>query len=1834
MNRLSISNVLGELIKDHFSSARRGERECRLLVPGLTQRIAREVHQFLREQEIDSYLVVGENEETREEERHIRAVSLTSVRIGSFVSIVSPGELAHIPDSIRGSGGTIRSLVFSEEWPWRDQGIESFRFDGKVLEKLVHPWSRDDGERKWMYSFVLEILEHTASSPEREEIFIEHILGEFNPDLYPGIDDARRKFLCHVGVPLPRGELAQVSDLAKDMRRLCKTIVKYCENGDAREQAGERITECVEETKREETRLSLDRLFDGIGRSTTLNLDMLAFYRCWGLGEEAVENWKRLDAQLLAELFDIKDRNKLKLSYSTECQRRAVSDDGKKLATFVGEQVKINVTYDIPKEQFKDSWFAQVRKRGKPLCSELLQTPKGDIQLELNTGDITGDLSKRISLSVALVFGERAEVSEQLYLHLCGENRPAFTIVKPSFEVVDASPEPDDGEASDHKFDKVDESIQLTLFSHDQSDVSLCDENEKKIELVENVTGIWEAGQRINVSAEPNGMATRICSFGDDLKAVIFLEAGDLEKGEFTIEDELRVKISSDPKGRLRDLVDLFGGTSNDPYLNLGKVDEGARHRMTLAKIVTSRTGWRPLLTNLLEITGHKSSGSVDDFINYLGVVNDKEIFKALTFPSDAQSLLENYSDLRNEVRQVLEENYRVGPIGIEHPTYASCPIFVDNNSEQIEEALKRYLDSYKYILDYLHTEQENLRWREKFILAHLDCVVHWEKGDLKNALFLLGPWHPLVLARRFMLQAALFSRAKRLLEEREGKNFKHLTFLLAGVQGFRWVTGMAKDEKIEAAHATVTSDPGWHLALSVRFPELASREQDGFAGVMQKLRKNWGLTAMTDASVSDTLVVTCLANYLRAFPSRRSIGIRIRRGYAEDKVIEKVDGYIHDEEGATIAGKKLPGGIRLYLEEALDGSVDAQWTDPPLYVYKFKDDEECIQEGHPDVYMSPPANDFSFRNDTSHSKAVKGKSLPRGHGRGAVFSKHLCWITEGNTGVPKGITYEYDAPRENSGNSNGIGEAFTKVTGHIGAMLGDPFTTVFNPGLPFKLDTPWVVIPGHSIDPAVLVKYVQDDVELKDRERALWDYRVDVTGQGGSYFVLSTIPAGFKFSVNGFFGRDDIAEKFITDLGKIGIAIGGEALKSGRHALGIIGLVGAARLLTGEANDESASPADSSNTTEFLVPVDSFSSFFGKTGSGDDGKRADLLAVRLISPGPKGEPLRISARGVESKFVSGTFTERLARNALKQAKATSDEFEKLVSYSLCQGAMPERLALLEILAFGLRITSPGEPGEIESWVAKERAIYEEILSGNYEYSKTRHAGLLVSTEGEGPTVSKPIEMGNGLWVRLTKEHWPGVSETPRLKGIRRELREKLGASRNSRITVVLPVDSGSSSRVDQKIKEPINEPVLVLDTAGASRSLSRLDKILIGFDDVRRPVYFDPQSPAEPLDNMNVMITGSSGTGKTQLLKYLIYQLRKQGKNVLILDMKNDFVSDHLFCEEAGIERIFVSHDGLPFNPLIPYPVPHPGTGELVGQFVQHIEGISSVLKNTCGLGAQQQAAVRESITEKFEDFGIPTTRSIPYSDDFNFPDFPSIGEALRQRNVAAHNRLASLLHLFHPESRDKSFHSLVDRSTVLDLSQISSKEIQNSIAQLVVMSSHGYYNSQPQSGNIRQFLIFDEGHRVLDSSYMLRLARECRAYGVGIILSSQYPTDFPEDVSASIATKIIHGNGRNVDRVRDIVRLLGREEQREDAASLDRFQAFVDNRHYPHTIMRTMHYPLYLVWSKLKELGGVATRDELSDAKGLDTSRLPMENLIIQLERLGLAEERDGQVYLLEER
>ena len=96
--------------------------------------------------------------------------------------------------------------------------------------------------------------------------------------------------------------------------------------------------------------------------------------------------------------------------------------------------------------------------------------------------------------------------------------------------------------------------------------------------------------------------------------------------------------------------------------------------------------------------------------------------------------------------------------------------------------------------------------------------------------------------------------------------------------------------------------------------------------------------------------------------------------------------------------------------------------------------------------------------------------------------------------------------------------------------------------------------------------------------------------------------------------------------------------------------------------------------------------------------------------------------------------------------------------------------------------------------------------------------------------------------------------------------------------------------------------------------------KVTLGFNGVRGAVVYRPEQVNPRLNNGHVVILGSSGSGKTQLLKGMILELSRADVPVLILDFKEDFV-DADFRTTIGADFIAAEMDGLPVNPLAAVP-------------------------------------------------------------------------------------------------------------------------------------------------------------------------------------------------------------------------------------------------------------------------------------------------------------------------
>ena len=303
------------------------------------------------------------------------------------------------------------------------------------------------------------------------------------------------------------------------------------------------------------------------------------------------------------------------------------------------------------------------------------------------------------------------------------------------------------------------------------------------------------------------------------------------------------------------------------------------------------------------------------------------------------------------------------------------------------------------------------------------------------------------------------------------------------------------------------------------------------------------------------------------------------------------------------------------------------------------------------------------------------------------------------------------------------------------------------------------------------------------------------------------------------------------------------------------------------------------------------------------------------------------------------------------------------------------------------------------------------------------------------------------------------------------------------------------------------------------------------------REVWFDPQLPTRPLPNPHIMVTGETGSGKTQAAKAILRDLRQHAIPALILDFKDDYSQpEYALAEEMSVSD--ASLGGLPFNPMMPSVDPQ--TGRIT--ILNHIHSFSEIVKRIYTLGDQQQFRFREALKDLYQGAGVTLQPFVP-SGKQRYPAFDELRVMLEQRkeNEALLGRLSPIfdLGLFGGEDTGSTFATVAERSSVVRLSQLPGDEAKNAVAEFFLMALYNHLIRLPHPHSLKRVLVLDEAWRLVKSPFLEPLMREGRAFGLGVLIATQFPGDLPDHVSGSTATKLFFSQTRS-EHVREVQRAL----------------------------------------------------------------------------------------------
>ena len=1121
----------------------------------------------------------------------------------------------------------------------------------------------------------------------------------------------------------------------------------------------------------QQLRRSLDLMLDG---ALELGADsgLLAYRGGLGNGSssESIEAWSALDVDRLRKLFGVGEQDAVQCTASLPDGNGVVSTDGKHVAIFEGAPLTLNIVVKIGADRFVSGEF-QIRCKRRQRQIYEQECDEADFQsaITIPPNELPGT-QNRLSLVVQLVRLQQVVREARVFAHVCGRARPALSVFEPSLDIVDLlefEPNSTDSESvmlhcrepvRVHVLDwratgpcsvtADDEILPLDVAEGPASGES----GPIRYTLREAIDVEGFSGARVNLRIETS-----------DLERDVTLSGEDIEPGEFTLEDEFRVATATASASRLRRVLPFFLGHGDLVLPKLGELDAASRRRVHLGREFEKPDGWKPVLVDFVEAAGSENDELVPQ--QYWRTAGPSQAFLRDMEPTAAfDAALTRYAKCRDTVIRMARNYVQEYATPSDRPLYIVAPIYVVRDDVSIETAISQYLDAYSAVLNLLR--DGSLSPGEVFTFVHLDSVVleRTRAGDkpLDLRMSLLGPWHPLVVAKRFMVQHWIYAAA-----EGNGplaKRHRRLASLFERVDGFRVVPGFDTDSLgLDVSFAFPTSDPGWHLAVaSGAFSALAGSTFGSLRGFGEKLWRSQGLRSSLYLAGTDLWSESFVRSFQRSHPSRRQLGIRVSRGLDARPVVDACARLLVDQQARSDRlGALLPGGIHLFLEDRLDERQQLPWQQPAVFVYEALQDACCYEHFHPDILLLPQREEV--RLAWLSGRTAEGLAVPRGRDRGAVFSMPLVDLSTDRHGLPvsriqesgeAGVVERHEAEGARDGDLPPVGEGYRKALASIDALAHQVRpqrpALVQELGLPPSLRSDWTVLPGAHVDAGALATYIAGRGAAEGEERALWDYRLDVGRSVRSYFIVCEVPKSVLSSLTAkslALGPED-ASSALRELAEVGFAVG-ETMRSGKAAVGVLGVVGALRLAraawaAGEANGR--------RWCTILLPVDCITDLLVAPPDVETtSKRTDLLAINLAWKIEGPPTLTISPCAVECKYVSATYPASTVQDALGQAEATYQVVSELLSLAKSEAGMHGRLALCHILRFGLRLLV----ARGDATMADEQAILDATLSGSFDLLPPIAPSLLVTTSC-GTTGDGAVDVrAGGWWVRLTADCWP-----------------------------------------------------------------------------------------------------------------------------------------------------------------------------------------------------------------------------------------------------------------------------------------------------------------------------------------------------------------------------------------------------------------------------------------------------------------------------------------------
>ncbi|MDR6123471.1 energy-coupling factor transporter ATP-binding protein EcfA2 [Bacillus sp. SLBN-46] len=300
---------------------------------------------------------------------------------------------------------------------------------------------------------------------------------------------------------------------------------------------------------------------------------------------------------------------------------------------------------------------------------------------------------------------------------------------------------------------------------------------------------------------------------------------------------------------------------------------------------------------------------------------------------------------------------------------------------------------------------------------------------------------------------------------------------------------------------------------------------------------------------------------------------------------------------------------------------------------------------------------------------------------------------------------------------------------------------------------------------------------------------------------------------------------------------------------------------------------------------------------------------------------------------------------------------------------------------------------------------------------------------------------------------------------------------------------------------------------------------------------------------NMHTLITGSTGSGKSNTVYQLLNELHHDEIPFLVVEPAKGEYKD-VFGNWDDVNVYSTNPNIAPLINLNPFKFP-----ESI-HVLEHVDGLVEIFSVCWPMYDAMPAFFKEAILKSYEEVGWDLGSSTFEVDEVEYPDFEILAEQLEklidETEYSAEvkgnytgpliTRVKSLtvgLNKFIFTSEQTPYEKLFDENCILDISRVKSSETKALIMGLMVYILNEYRVDQKSENNVglRHVTVLEEAHNLLKNTtaggesdligksveMLTNTIAEIRTYGEGFIIVDQSPSSVDIAAIKNTNTKIV---------------------------------------------------------------------------------------------------------------